>query len=56
MVQGIVLRLLKWRDKYREKSAEMSPDEFVAFFCATHRGCQPSTLVTRICWRYLSVP
>ena len=35
---------------------EMSPDEFVAFFCATHRGCQPSTLVTRICWRYLSVP
>lgn len=24
------------------------PSEFVAMFCATHKGCSPSTLVTRI--------
>ena len=35
MVQGIVLRLLKWRDKYREKSAEMSPDEWQSFAAQT---------------------
>ena len=27
LVQGIALRLLKWRDKHQEKSEEMSPDE-----------------------------
>lgn len=27
--------------------------EFVDFFCATHRGCTPSTVITRIEWRYL---
>lgn len=35
LVQGIVLRLLKWRDKYREKSAEMSPDEWQSFAAQT---------------------
>ena len=35
LAQGIVLRLLKWRDKYREKSAEMSPDEWQSFAAQT---------------------
>lgn len=35
LVQGIVLRLLKWRDKYREKSAEMSPDDWQSFAAQT---------------------
>lgn len=35
LVQGITLRLLKWRDKYREKSAEMSPDEWQSFAAQT---------------------
>jgi len=35
LVQGIVLRLLKWRDKYREKSAEMSLDEWQSFAAQT---------------------
>jgi len=26
---------------------------FVDFFCATHKGCKPDTVVTRIEWRYL---
>ncbi|MGX1805167.1 hypothetical protein ACWIGI_05585 [Nocardia sp. NPDC055321] len=33
---------------------EMSPAEFVAFFCRTHKGCTPDSIVTRIEWRYLS--
>lgn len=32
---------------------QMTPAQFVSFFCATHRGCTPGTEVTRIEWRYL---
>ena len=32
------------------------PDEFVRFFCATHKGCTPRSEVTRIAWRYLDRP
>ncbi len=32
---------------------EMSPPEFVEFFCDSHRGCTPDSTVTRIQWRYL---
>ena len=35
LVQGIVLRLLKWRDKYREKSVEMSVEEWKSFAART---------------------
>lgn len=30
-----------------------SPDGFVEFFCATHKGATAETEVTRIEWRYL---
>jgi len=40
-------------DVAREGFPEMSPGEFVEFFCATHKGCQPDSTVTRIEWRYL---
>ena len=32
----------------REGFPDMSPDEFVSMFCATHKGCTPDSLVTRI--------
>ncbi len=35
LVQAVALRLLKWRDKYHEKSAEMSPDEWQSFAAQT---------------------
>jgi hypothetical protein len=28
------------------------PSEFVAFFCGSHRGCAPATIVTRIEFAY----
>jgi hypothetical protein len=31
----------------------MSPAQFVEFFCASHKGCEPGSQVTRILWRYL---
>jgi len=34
----------------------MSPDEFVAMFCATHKGATPDGLVTRLAWKYLPCP
>jgi len=35
-------------DCIREGFPEFSPQQFVEFFCDTHRGCQPSTIVNRI--------
>ncbi|MEU5763958.1 hypothetical protein [Nocardia sp. NPDC047648] len=32
---------------------EMTPPEFVEFFCNSHKGCTPESSVTRIEWRYL---
>lgn len=29
---------------------------FVRFFCASHKGCEPDSIVTRIEWRYLDGP
>jgi hypothetical protein len=31
---------------------DLSPKQFVDMFCDTHRGCEPSTNVTRIAFRY----
>lgn len=30
----------------------MTPAEFVAFFCSTHRAVTPTTNITRITWEY----
>lgn len=35
---------------------EMTPAEFVSFFCGTHKGCRPDSEITRIEWRYLDGP
>ncbi|WP_433622756.1 hypothetical protein [Nocardia sp. CA-120079] len=40
-------------DVAAEGFPQMSPPEFIDFFRASHRGCTPSTDVTRIEWRYL---
>jgi len=32
----------------REGFPEMAQDEFIGFFCDSHKGCMPSDLVTRI--------
>jgi len=40
-------------DLAAEGFPQMTPDEFVSFFCGTHRGCGPDTEVARIEWRYL---
>ena len=37
----------------REGFPEMTPAEFVAFFCASHRGCTPETEITRIEFEYI---
>lgn len=31
----------------------MTPAEFVEFFCTSHPGCTPESTITRIQWRYL---
>lgn len=33
---------------------DMTPAQFVEFFCATHKGCRPDSPVTRMQWRYLA--
>lgn len=32
----------------REGFPGMSPKEFVEFFCWSHKGCKPSTIITRL--------
>lgn len=32
---------------------DMTPAEFVEFFCASHKGCASTSTITRIQWRYL---
>lgn len=32
---------------------EMSPAEFVQFFCKGHKGCKPETIITRIAFDYI---
>ena len=43
-------------DVAAEGFLEMTPAEFVSFFCGTHKGCLPESEVTRIEWRYLDGP
>lgn len=31
----------------------MTPEAFVEFFCNSHKGCLPTSTVTRIEWRYI---
>lgn len=40
-------------DVTAEGFPHMTPAEFVAYFCATHKGCAPGTEITRIQWAYL---
>lgn len=35
ILQTVALRLIKWRGKYREKSEDMSPDEWMSFTART---------------------
>ena|ERR1700733_12239999 len=39
-----------------EGFSAMTPAEFIAFFCGTHKGCTPATEVTRIEWRWADEP
>lgn len=41
-------------DEVRREGFEwFSTWEFIEFFCSTHKGCTPTSEVTRIEWRYL---
>lgn len=42
------LNLIKKADCIREGFPEMSPSEFIDFFCKSHKGCTPESYVTRI--------
>jgi hypothetical protein len=40
------------REGFGDHSAYRWPQNFVAFFCASHRGCTPETLISRIEFAY----
>ncbi len=33
----------------------MEPERFVDFFCASHKGCKPDSIVTRIEFDYVDL-
>lgn len=37
----------------REGFHHLTPLQFIAMFCETHKGCELTTEITRIEWRYL---
>jgi hypothetical protein len=37
----------------REGFPEMTPKQFVRFFCASHKGCRPEAIITRIEFKYV---
>ena len=39
-------------DLIAEGFPEFDVEDFVRFFCETHKGCTPDTEITRIEWRY----
>lgn len=39
-------------DCRREGFPDMTGDDFIAMFCATHKGCTPATEITRIEFAY----
>ncbi|MUL61043.1 hypothetical protein B5P44_00385 [Mycobacterium sp. CBMA 213] len=43
-------------DVIAEGFPDMTPAEFVAFFCATHHGVTPKSIITRIEWAYPATP
>ncbi|WP_244892008.1 hypothetical protein [Nocardia beijingensis] len=47
------LALISPEDVEAEGFEDMTPEAFVEFFCGSHKGCTPDTVVTRIRWRYL---
>ncbi|MFI5541532.1 hypothetical protein ACIA5H_34630 [Nocardia sp. NPDC051900] len=47
------LVLISPEDVEAEGFLDMTPEAFVEFFCRSHTGCTPDTVVTRIRWRYL---
>lgn len=46
------LRAMTVEDCAREGFPHLSVDEFVEFFCKTHKGCTPDTIITRIEFDY----
>ncbi len=48
------LEAITAEDIEREGFPGWSPRTFIEFFCNTHKGCTPTTEVTRIEWRYLT--
>lgn len=46
------LQAISASDVVAEGFPSLTPEQFVEFFCATHRGVEPTSEVTRIEWAY----
>lgn len=49
------LSLMTPEECIREGFPDLTPSQFIEMFCATHKGCTPSTVVHRIAFRHLYV-
>lgn len=38
------------------RQLKITVEQFIKFFCGTHKGCEPGTVVTRIQWAYPGGP
>ena len=54
MTEGSYTHEEAFQEVRREGFPELLPQEFVNFFCRTHKGCTPDTEVTRIEFKYVA--
>jgi hypothetical protein len=47
------LNAITQHEVIREGFPEMSVDAFIDFFCKSHKGCTPETIITRIEFKHL---
>lgn len=58
----VMLRMMTDHPEYgraeciREGFPHLTPEQFVSMFCATHKGCTPETVITRIEFKYEAMP
>lgn len=52
-VYTVPLNAITQDEVIREGFPNMTPDEFVAFFCKSHKGCQPDTRITVLRFEYV---
>ena len=51
--EKVPVKQIDHQDLIKEGLPHMSPEEFITFFCKSHRGCDEETIINRIEFEHL---